>query len=99
MFAFATLVWEMRKSLLEGQPKHFDVNIVTELLRDNKEEVAKDKSSEKVYDVGTPRAQCHRSLVQEDKECEKGQHVQLQGPQLLKDNIQESHMQSEMHII
>jgi len=42
MLAFAAVDWEVREALLEGKSKYFDIDVVSELLTDNEEEVPED---------------------------------------------------------
>ena len=71
VLALSTLSWEVREPLLEGQTEDFDIDVVSELLANDEEEVAEDESSEQVDNVGSTGRECHRCLVKEDEEGRK----------------------------
>ena len=59
MLAFATLGREVGEPLLESKPEDLHIDVVAELLTNDKEEVAEDEGSKEVDDVGAASEKSH----------------------------------------
>ena len=99
MLAVAALGGELGEALLEGEPENFHVDVVAELLGDDKEEVPEDERREKVDDVRAPGEQSHARLVNKGEEGDGGEDVELDGAELLEDHVEKADVQCEVHVV
>ena len=99
MLAVAALGGELGEALLEGEPENFHVDVVAELLGDDKEKVPEDEGGEQVDDVGASGEESHACLVNKGEEGDGGEDVELNGAELLEDHVEQADVKCEVHVV
>jgi len=99
VLALGAVGWEVGEALLESQAKHLHVDVVGKSFRHDEKEVPEDEGSEEVDDVGASGTESQCCLVDEDEEGDGCHHVKFASSQLLKDHVQQAHMQGEVHVV